>query len=167
VLPPVEVLIIDDNPGDVALIRESFRECSVQPRITAAQDAEQAFELLEDPQRPPPTLVILDVNLPRTNGLEVLRRIRAEQRWNAVPVVIMSSSTMPDEVERAYNLHASAYIGKPSNLEAYFEIARGIVTLWLAPLTGAVSRGAERLLPDGRGSERSYRAARVSERFFR
>ena len=145
-LPPVEVLVIDDNPGDIALIRESFRECSVQPRITAAQDAEQAFELLEDPRREPPALVILDVNLPRTSGLEVLRRIRAEERWNAVPVVIMSSSTMPDEVGRAYDLHASAYVGKPSNLEAYFEIARGIVTLWLEPLAGAVSRAKQAVL---------------------
>lgn len=139
-LRPVEVLIIDDNPGDVALIRESFREGSLQPRVTAALNAEQAFSLLEDPRREPPTLVILDVNLPRTDGFEVLRRIRSDERWRAVPVVIMSSSTLPAEVQRAYDLHANAYIGKPSNLETYFEIARGIVTLWLEPLAGAVPR---------------------------
>jgi len=140
VLRPVELLVIDDNPGDIALIRESFRECSVQPRITAALDAAQAFKLLDDPRREPPTLVILDVNLPRTDGFEVLRRIRSDERWNATPVVIMSSSTLPAEVGRAFDLHANAYIRKPSNLEAYFEIARGVCTLWLEPLAGAVSR---------------------------
>jgi CheY-like chemotaxis protein len=140
VLRQLEVLIVDDNPGDIALLRESFRECSVQPRITAAHDAEQAFELLEDSRREPPTLVILDVNLPRTNGFEVLRRIRSNERLKAVPVVIMSSSTLPSEVGQAYDLHANAYIGKPSNLEAYFEIARGIVTLWLHPLAATADR---------------------------
>jgi CheY-like chemotaxis protein len=139
VLRPVEVLIIDDNPGDVALIRESFRECSLQPRLIAAHDAEQAFELLDDPQREPPSLIILDVNLPCTDGLEVLRRIRADPHWNPVPVVIMSSSTRPAEVGRAYDLHANAYIEKPSDLEAYFDIARGIVTLWLEPLAARVA----------------------------
>lgn len=133
VMSHVEVLVIDDNPGDVALIRESFRECSVQLRITSAKDAEEAFSLLEDPRRVPPTLVILDINLPRTNGFEVLRRIRCSERLNATPVVVMSSSTLPADVGRAYDLHANAYVGKPSNLDTYFEIARGIVTLWLDP----------------------------------
>lgn len=138
-LCPLEVLIVDDNPSDIALLRESFRECSLQPRVTAAHNAEQAFARLEDSRREPPTLVILDVNLPRVDGFEVLRRIRCDERWNAVPVVVMSSSTLPAEVGRAYGLHANAYIGKPSNLDAYFEIARGMVALWLEPLAGTVS----------------------------
>lgn len=127
----IEVLVIDDNPGDIALIRESFKECSLQPLITAAYDADQAFVLLDDPRREPPSLIILDVNLPRTNGFEVLQWIRSHGKLKGVPVVIMSSSTLPSEIGRAYDLHASAYIGKPSSLDDYFDIARGIVTLWL------------------------------------
>lgn len=137
---PIEILVVDDNASDIALIRESFRECSVQPRIVAASDAQQAFAILDDSRREPPTLVILDVNLPRTDGFEVLRKIRSDSRWNAVPVVIMSSSILPADAGRAYELGANACIGKPSDLESYFEIARAIVTLWLEPLSGMISR---------------------------
>lgn len=137
-LRQVEIFVVDDNPGDVALIRESFREGPLQPRITSAADAEQAFRRLRDPEREPPTLIILDVNLPRTDGLEVLRWIRSDERFNCTPVVIMSSSTSPSEVGRAFDLHANAFIGKPSDLDAYFEIARSMSTLWLLPLSGAI-----------------------------
>ena len=131
----VELLVVDDNPGDFALIRESFRECPVRVRITAALDAERTFEIIDDPQGISPDLIILDLNLPRIDGFEVLKRIRAHPRAGSVPVVVMSSSTLPADVYQAYDLHASAFITKPSNLDTYFEIARGITTLWLAPLS--------------------------------
>jgi CheY-like chemotaxis protein len=141
----VELLVVDDNPGDFALIRESFKECPIRVRITPALDAERAFEVLDHPQRISPDLIlpdliILDLNLPRIDGFEVLRRIRAHPRAGAVPVVVMSSSTLPADVYRAYDLHASAYITKPSNLDTYFEIAHSITTLWLGPLSTTLPR---------------------------
>ena len=136
----VELLVVDDNPGDFALIRESFRECSLHVRITPALDAERAFEIIGDPKVTPPDLVILDLNLPRIDGFEVLRRIRSDPRVASVPVLIMSSSTLPADVYRAYDLQASAYISKPSNLDTYFEIARAIALLWLTPLSNVQSR---------------------------
>lgn len=139
----VEVLVVDDNPGDLALIRESFGECSVQSRVTPALDAELAFEILSNPGRCPPDLVIIDVNLPRVDGFELLRRIRANPRLRVIPVVVMSSSTRPSDVERAYDLGANAYVPKPSDLDAYFAIARGIAVLWLDTLsTTSARRGA-------------------------
>src|SRR5258708_16229302 len=83
----VELLVVDDNPGDFALIRESFRDCPVQVRITPALDAERAFEIIEDHEGISPDLIILDLNLPRINGFEVLKRIRADERVSGVPVV--------------------------------------------------------------------------------
>jgi CheY-like chemotaxis protein len=136
----VELLVVDDNPGDFALIRESFRECPVMVRITPALDAERAFEIIDHPQAISPDLIILDLNLPRIDGFEVLRRVRAHPKAGAVPVVVMSSSTLPADVYRAYDLHASAYITKPSNLDTYFEIARSITALWLGPLSATVPR---------------------------
>ena len=136
----VEILVVDDNPGDFALIRESFRDCRVRVRITPALDAERAFEIMDDPQATSSDLIILDLNLPRISGFEVLKRIRAHPRVSAAPVVVMSSSTLPADVHRAYDLHASAYITKPSNLDTYFEIASAITTLWLWPLSTTVAR---------------------------
>jgi len=135
-LKPVEVLIIDDNPGDIALLRESFKECAVQPKITAAYDADQAFDLLLDGKRFAPDLIILDVNLPRIDGFEILRRIRSDKRFSSTPVLVMSSSTCRSDVWRAYDLHANAFLTKPSDMDAYIEVARGIVTFWLEPLGG-------------------------------
>jgi len=139
----VEVLIVDDNPGDLALIRESFRECSLATEVIPALDADRAFAILNDLSRNPPDLIILDVNLPRIDGFEVLRRIRADERLNATPVLMMSSSTMPADVWRAYDLHANAYVAKPSQLEDYFDIARGIAALWLEPLANISARSVE------------------------
>ena len=136
----VRILIVDDNPGDLALIRESFRECSVETEVTPAIDADKAFEILDNPKNYPPDLIILDVNVPRIDGFEVLRRILANARLNSTPVVIMSSSTMPADLSRAYDLHANAYVGKPSDLDSYFEVARGITTLWLEPMATTHAR---------------------------
>jgi CheY-like chemotaxis protein len=141
----VELLVVDDNPGDFALIRESFRDCPVRVRITPALDAERAFEILADRQGNSPDLIFLDLNLPRIDGFEVLRRIRADPRTGSVPVVVMSSSMLPADVYRAYDLQASAYITKPSNLDTYFEIARSITTLWLEPLSTTLSRAVATL----------------------
>ena len=138
----MELLVVDDNPGDFALIRESFRDCPVRVRITPALDAERAFEILDDRQGKSPDLIILDLNLPRIDGFTVLRRIRADPSTGSVPVVVMSSSMLPADVYRAYDLQASAYITKPSNLDTYFEIARSITTLWLVPLSMTLSRAA-------------------------
>lgn len=134
-----EILVVDDNPGDLALIRESFRECSLPVQVVPVLDAEHAYEFLDDPRRTPPDLIILDLNLPRIDGFEVLEHIRADERFWGTPVLIMSSSTMRSDVARSYDLHANAYIEKPSNLEAYFEIARGIVKLWLEPLSNTLT----------------------------
>jgi CheY-like chemotaxis protein len=136
----VELLVVDDNPGDFALIRESFRECPVGVRITLALDAERAFEIIDGAPGISPDLIVLDLNLPRVNGFEVLKRIRAHPRIGAVPVLVMSSSTLPADVYRAYDLHANAYITKPSSLDTYFEIARGIATLWLGTLSTTIAR---------------------------
>lgn len=137
-----EILVVDDNPGDLALIRESFRECTVPTHVIPALDAERAFEFLNDPDRRPPDLIILDLNLPRIDGFEVLRRIRANERLCGTPVLIMSSSTMRSDVHRSYDLLANAYIAKPSNLEAYFEIARGITKLWLEPMANLLTHAS-------------------------
>ena len=131
----VEVLLVEDNPGDVRLIREAFKESGVPGNLRVARDGEQAMQYLrrEGPYKdsPRPTFVLLDLNLPRKDGCEVLAEIKGAAELRRIPVLILSTSTRDEDIQRAYDLHANCYIPKPSDLEKLVELGRELKSFWL------------------------------------
>lgn len=131
----VEVLLVEDNPGDVRLIREAFKESGVPGSLRIACDGEQAMQYLrregdyKDSRRP--TFVLLDLNLPRKDGCEVLAEIKGAAELRRIPVLILSTSTREEDIQRAYDLHANCYIPKPSDLEKLVELGRELKAFWL------------------------------------
>ena len=132
---PVEILLVEDNPGDVRLMREALRESSFVKRLNVATDGEQALAILrrQDPyaDSAPPSLVLLDLNLPRRNGREILAEIKGERDLRRIPVFIVSTSTREEDIAAAYDLHANCYIPKPIDLEELIEMGRLIEAFWL------------------------------------
>ena len=122
----LHVLLVEDNPSDVLLIREAIRTSSVQADVTIAYDGDTALRMLEDPT-PAPDLIILDLNLPRVGGLEILQRHPPNGR--PPPVVVFTSSR--EERARAMALGASDYIVKPMTWDEYLDAIRGAVERWV------------------------------------
>jgi chemotaxis family two-component system response regulator Rcp1 len=131
----VEVLLVEDNPGDVRLIREAFKESGVPANLHVARDGEQAMQYLrregEFRDSPRPQFVLLDLNLPRKDGCEVLAEIKSAADLRRIPVLILSTSTRHEDIQRAYDLHANCYIPKPPDLDKLVELGREIKAFWL------------------------------------
>jgi two-component system, chemotaxis family, response regulator Rcp1 len=128
-----DILVVEDNPADVGLLREALRQTSVPYRLRVVADGASAIELLSSCTGPDcPDLVILDLNLPRRSGYEVLDVIRSNSMTAAVPVIVMSSSRDEADVERAYDAHANCFIVKPSELEDLLRVVLAIETFWLS-----------------------------------
>jgi len=130
-----EILLVEDNPGDVRLLQEAFREANVTGNINVAIDGEEAIAYLrregDFADKPRPALILLDLNLPRKTGREVLAEIKQERRLRRIPVVILSTSTSPDDIQCAYDLHANCYIQKPNDLETLVKLSRLLEGFWL------------------------------------
>jgi chemotaxis family two-component system response regulator Rcp1 len=135
-MQPIHVLIVEDNPGDVDLLREGLAESRVHNTISVAGDGEEAISYLgqepgyEDALRP--DLIFLDLNLPRKNGREVLDVIKNDESLCHIPVVVLTSSGATTDVSSAYALRANAYVTKPLGLEQFMETVRAIETFWLS-----------------------------------
>jgi len=127
---PADVLLVEDDDGDVLMTQVVFEERQMAEHLHVVGNGETALEFLRRADRyaeaPRPGLILLDLNLPGRSGLEILAEIKAEPDLAAIPVVILSSSRAPDDVARAYSLHASAYITKPIDLEHYLEMIHAI-----------------------------------------
>jgi CheY-like chemotaxis protein len=132
---PLQVLLVEDNPGDVRLTQEVLRESRVPSEVQVASDGEQALDYLqargEYADRPRPSLVLLDLNLPRKSGLEVLAECKSDDALRRVPVVVLSGSSATHDVARAYDLHANAYVTKPLDLSEFIAALRAIEGFWL------------------------------------
>jgi two-component system response regulator len=124
------ILLAEDNPGDVVLFREALRGCDLVCEIVVAEDGQKAMSLLEDASRATneggADLIVLDVNLPKHSGDEVLRRIRSDASLADVPVIMLTSSAFPADEARAASWGANLYIQKSSDLEGLFEIGRAV-----------------------------------------
>jgi len=122
----VRILLAEDNPGDVLLFREALRSSNLACELIVAQDGEKALQLLENAGTPDssarPDLIVLDINLPKRSGQEVLRWVRGNPGLAAVPVMILTSSASPDDKTKATLLGANLYVQKSSNLDEIFEI---------------------------------------------
>jgi len=130
-----EILLVEDNAGDVRLMREAFREISVPHHLSVVGTGRGAMQFLrreeEYRQAPRPDLVLLDLNLPDLNGLEVLAAIKNDSAFRRIPAVVFSSSQRREEVVSAYNLNANSYIAKPVELADFIRVVKGVEDFWL------------------------------------
>lgn len=140
---PADVLLVEDDPGDVLIIQEAFGEHAIRGVLHVVTDGEQALQFLRHEGRfgdaPRPGLMLLDLNLPRRNGLEVLAEVRADAEIASIPIVMLTTSGAPEDILRSYQLHASAYVTKPAGYDEFIAAVGGIdgFYLRLARLPGA------------------------------
>jgi CheY-like chemotaxis protein len=127
---PIEVLLVEDDPGDVLMTREAFEEHKVRNRLTVVPDGADALAYLrrEEPYTDAvrPDLVLLDLNLPRRDGREVLAEIKNDESLRQIPVVVLTTSQAEEDVLRSYQLHANAYVTKPVDFEQFINVVRRI-----------------------------------------
>jgi len=127
---PIEVLLVEDDPGDTLMIKEAFEDNKVRNRLTCVADGVQALEYLrregEHTDAPRPDLVLLDLNLPRKDGREVLAEIKGDDELSTIPVVVLTTSAAEEDVLRSYELHANAYVTKPVDFERFIDVVRQI-----------------------------------------
>ena len=143
----IEILLVEDNAGDARLTLEAFKEGRVLNRLTVVQDGVQALAYLRR-QGPYaavrlPDLILLDLNLPRMSGREVLTQIKSDERLKSIPVVVLTTSEDEQDIARAYSQHANCYTTKPVDLEQFLRVIQSIENFWLTLV---------RLPPNGAGS---------------
>ncbi len=135
---PIHLLMVEDNPGDVDLTREALSEARGfdVANLHVAGDGETAMRYVrrrgEFSDAPRPDLILLDLNLPRKDGREVLAEIKSDPRLRSIPIVVLTSSDAEDDVTRSYGLHANCYVKKPGELDQFLEIVRRIEHFWLS-----------------------------------
>jgi two-component system, chemotaxis family, response regulator Rcp1 len=136
---PLVILMVEDNPADVRLTREAFAEGKINNALHVVSDGVEAMAFLR--QEPPythaprPDLILLDLNLPRKDGREVLAEIKSDPALRRIPVAILTTSRSEADVLRAYDLHANCYITKPVDLDHFLEIVRSVENFWLTAVT--------------------------------
>jgi CheY-like chemotaxis protein len=123
---PIVILLVEDDPGDVVLIRDAFDHNKVRNELRVASDGVYALEQLRDPEQSLPDLVLLDLNLPRMDGRELLEKIREDPRLTRIPVVVLTTSEAEADILRSYELHANAYVTKPVDLNRFLKVVREI-----------------------------------------
>lgn len=132
---PIEILLVEDNEGDVYLTKKAFKEAKIVNTLHVAADGEQALTILN--KEPPyeesatPDLILLDINLPKMNGREVLDQIKQKEHLRRIPVIILSSSESEKDILDMYDLHANSYISKPVDVEKFNEVATAIEDFWM------------------------------------
>jgi len=134
----VEILLVEDSPSDVRLIREALKESTLPVRLTVARDGVEATDLLLKVQagyETRPDLILLDLNLPRKNGREVLAEVKASPTLKQIPVLVMTSSTNDEDIAEVYSLNANCYIHKPADLQQYLNAVRAIEEFWFVTAT--------------------------------
>jgi two-component system, chemotaxis family, response regulator Rcp1 len=133
---PLEILLVEDNPGDVRLTREALKEGEIRSNLQVVTDGVQALEYLRREGgyagAVRPDLILLDLNLPRRDGREVLEAIKADPTLRSIPVVVLTSSQAEQDITRAYELHANCYVSKPVDLDRFILVVKSIVTFWFS-----------------------------------
>ncbi len=131
---PVEILLVEDNPGDVRLAKEGLKECKLLNNLCVVGDGVEAMAYLRKEGKyaasAKPDLILLDLNLPRKDGREVLAEIKSDERLKRIPVVILTTSQAEEDILRSYGLHANCYIAKPVDLEQFVKIVQSIHEFW-------------------------------------
>ncbi len=142
----VEILMVEDNPADIRLTQEAFKDAKVLNNMSSVGDGVEAMAFLRQEGRytgaPRPDLILLDLNLPKKDGREVLAEIKQDPNLKRIPVVILTTSDDEKDVLKAYNLHVNAYIKKPVDLDQFIKVVEAVEDFWLTVV---------KLPPDGEG----------------
>jgi CheY-like chemotaxis protein len=132
----IEVLLVEDSPGDVRLTREAFQDAKLHINLHVASDGVEAMAFLnregKHSNAPRPDLILLDLNLPRKDGREVLEEIKKNPALMTIPVVILTTSASESDILQSYRLHANCYITKPVDLEGFLKVVKSIDSFWLS-----------------------------------
>ena len=136
---PVEILLVEDNPGDERLTREALKEGKVYSNLHWVKDGVEAMQFLRREGKytdvPRPDIILLDLNLPKKDGREVLQDIKNDDKLKRIPVVVLTTSKAEEDVLRSYNLHANCYVTKPVDLEKFIVVVKSIDVFWLTVVT--------------------------------
>ncbi len=136
---PVEILLVEDNPGDERLTREALKEGKVYSNLHWVKDGVEAMDFLRHQgkykEAPRPDIILLDLNLPKKDGREVLQDIKNDGDLKRIPVVVLTTSKAEEDVLRTYNLHANCYVTKPVDLEKFIVVVKSIDRFWLTVVT--------------------------------
>ncbi len=132
----IEILLVEDNPGDVRLTKEALKEGKILNNLNVVTDGVEAVAFLRREgnytSAPRPELILLDLNLPKKDGREVLAEIKKDPSLKLIPVVILTSSAAEQDIVKSYNLHANCYVTKPVDLDQFIEVVKSIENFWLA-----------------------------------
>lgn len=133
---PIDILLVEDNPGDVRLTKEALKESRILNNLYFAKDGVEALAFLnrEEPYQevPKPDLILLDLNLPKMDGRELLAKIKQNPELKRIPVVVVTTSEAEQDILRTYDLHANCYITKPVDLDKFVDIVKGLEEFWLS-----------------------------------
>jgi two-component system response regulator len=133
-IKPIEILLVEDNPRDVELTMEAFKDSKIFSSIHVANDGQAALDFLRQEGKykdsPRPDLILLDLNLPRKEGREVLAEIKIDEKLKRIPVVVLTSSKAEEDILKSYNLHANCYITKPIDLHQFIKVVRSVEDFW-------------------------------------
>ena len=136
---PIDILLVEDNPGDERLTREALKEGKVYSNLHWVKDGVEALEFLRKQGKykgtPRPDIILLDLNLPKKDGREVLQEIKNDDKLKRIPVVILTTSKAEEDVLKTYNLHANCYVTKPVDLEKFIVVVKSIDAFWLTVVT--------------------------------
>ena len=131
----IDILLVEDNSGDARLAKEALKEGKVKNQLHIVTDGVEATDFLfkrnDYKDAPSPDLIILDLNLPKKDGREVLAEIKADENLKSIPIVILTTSKAEEDILKAYNLHANCYITKPLDLNKFLEVVKSIEDFWL------------------------------------
>ncbi|MBC8319292.1 MAG: response regulator [Bacteroidetes bacterium] len=131
---PVEILLVEDNPGDVRLAKEALKESKVYNTLSTVEDGVEAMDYLyrrgKYSKATRPDLIILDLNLPKKDGRQVLNEIKLDESLKRIPVVILTTSKAEDDILKAYNLHANCFITKPLDINQFIKVIQSIQDFW-------------------------------------
>ncbi|ELY88872.1 MULTISPECIES: response regulator [Natrialba] len=133
---PVQILLVEDNPGDVRLTEEAFKQGRIENELHVVSDGAEALEYLyqrsEYADAPRPDLILLDLNLPRTDGTEVLEELKNDAELHSIPVIVLTSSRAEEDIATSYELHANAYLTKPVDPDEFIETVRTFEKFWFS-----------------------------------
>jgi len=131
----VKILLVEDNPGDIRLTQEALKESKMLNELYVAEDGVEALEFLNREGKysdaPHPDLILLDLNLPKKDGRELLEEIKADEKLMRIPVVVLTTSKAQEDIYRMYEQHANCYITKPIDLDQFIEVVKSIDNFWL------------------------------------
>ena len=133
---PIDILLVEDSPSDVLLTREALRDARIANDLSVARDGEEAMEYLRQEgvhaDKGRPDIVILDLNLPRMDGREVLREIKSDESLRRIPVVVLTTSSSDQDVGECYDSHANCFLTKPIDFEEFIDVVRSMEHFWIS-----------------------------------